>query len=69
MAKRGDPSIAAVYSKAQDNNHAHQGLGGSQRSGDSQRHTLDEFLRQFPSVRRDQAIAALELARGSVMTK
>ena len=25
--------------------------------------TLDEFLRQFPSVRRDQAIAALELAR------
>jgi uncharacterized protein (DUF433 family) len=30
--------------------------------------TLDEFLRQFPSVRRDQAIAALELARDSVMT-
>ena len=25
--------------------------------------TLDEFLRQFPSVRRDQAIAALEVAR------
>ena len=25
--------------------------------------TLDEFLRQFPSVRREQAIAALELAR------
>lgn len=25
--------------------------------------TLDEFLRQFPSVKRDQAIAALELAR------
>ena len=25
--------------------------------------TLDEFLRQFPSVRRDQAIAALDLAR------
>ena len=30
--------------------------------------TLDEFLRQFPSVRRDQAIAALELACASVMT-
>lgn len=30
--------------------------------------TLDEFLRQFPSVRRDQAIAALELARDSVLT-
>lgn len=29
--------------------------------------TLDEFLRQFPSVRRDQAIAALELARDSVL--
>ncbi len=27
--------------------------------------TLDEFLRQFPSVRREQAIAALELARDS----
>jgi uncharacterized protein (DUF433 family) len=25
--------------------------------------TLDEFLRQFASVRREQAIAALELAR------
>ena len=25
--------------------------------------TLDEFLRQFPSVRREQAIAALDLAR------
>ena len=25
--------------------------------------TLDEFLRQFPSVRRKQAIALLELAR------
>ena len=25
--------------------------------------TLDEFLRQFPSVTRDQAQAALELAR------
>lgn len=30
--------------------------------------TLDEFLRQFPSVRREQAIAALELARHSVLT-
>ncbi len=30
--------------------------------------TLDEFLRQFPSVQRDQAIAALELARDSVLT-
>jgi uncharacterized protein (DUF433 family) len=30
--------------------------------------TLDEFLRQFPSVRRDQAIAALALARDSVLT-
>jgi uncharacterized protein (DUF433 family) len=29
--------------------------------------TLDEFLRQFPSVRREQAIAALELARDSVL--
>jgi uncharacterized protein (DUF433 family) len=29
--------------------------------------TLDEFLRQFPSVRRDQAIAALEFARDSVL--
>jgi uncharacterized protein (DUF433 family) len=27
--------------------------------------TLDEFLRQFPSVRRGQAIAALELARAT----
>jgi uncharacterized protein (DUF433 family) len=25
--------------------------------------TLDEFLRQFPSVRREQAIALLELAQ------
>ena len=25
--------------------------------------TLDEFLRQFPSVRREQAVAALDLAR------
>jgi uncharacterized protein (DUF433 family) len=33
-------------------------------AGDS----LDEFLRQFPSVRREQAIAALEIARKSVLT-
>jgi uncharacterized protein (DUF433 family) len=25
--------------------------------------TLDEFLRQFPSVKRDQAVTALEVAR------
>jgi uncharacterized protein (DUF433 family) len=30
--------------------------------------TLDEFLRQFPSVRREQAIGALEQARDSVLT-
>lgn len=30
--------------------------------------TLDEFLRQFPSVQRHQALAALELARESVLT-
>ena len=30
--------------------------------------TLDEFLRQFPSVRREQAIAALEFARESLLT-
>ena len=30
--------------------------------------TLDEFVRQFPSVRRDQAIAALEQARDCVLT-
>jgi uncharacterized protein (DUF433 family) len=29
--------------------------------------TLDEFLRQFPSVRRDQAIAALGLARATLL--
>ena len=29
--------------------------------------TLDEFLRQFPSVRRDQAVAALELARATLL--
>ena len=27
---------------------------------------LDEFLRQFPSVKREQAIAALELARAAI---
>lgn len=31
--------------------------------------TLDEFLRQFPSVTRDQAIAALELARETLLTR
>ena len=30
--------------------------------------TLGEFLRQFPSVRRDQAIAALDLARATLLT-
>jgi uncharacterized protein (DUF433 family) len=30
--------------------------------------TLDEFIRQFPSVTREQAIAALEQARDSVLT-
>ncbi len=29
--------------------------------------TLDEFLHQFPSVRREQALAALELARDSLL--
>ncbi|HYM13753.1 MAG TPA: DUF433 domain-containing protein, partial [Bryobacterales bacterium] len=29
--------------------------------------SLDEFLRQFPSVRRDQAIAALDVARDSLL--
>jgi uncharacterized protein (DUF433 family) len=29
--------------------------------------TLDEFLRQFPSVHREQAVAAIELARESVL--
>jgi len=29
--------------------------------------TVDEFLRQFPSVRREQAIAALDLARDSLL--
>jgi uncharacterized protein (DUF433 family) len=30
--------------------------------------TLDEFLRQFPSVRREQAIEALEFARKTLLT-
>ena len=29
--------------------------------------TLDEFLRQFPSVKREQAVAALDLARDSLL--
>jgi uncharacterized protein (DUF433 family) len=29
--------------------------------------TLDDFLSQFPSVRRDQAIAALDLARAALL--
>jgi uncharacterized protein (DUF433 family) len=31
--------------------------------------TLDEFLRQFPSVRRDQALAALDLARDTLLAR
>lgn len=31
--------------------------------------TLDEFVRQFPSVRREQAIAALELARETLLIR
>jgi uncharacterized protein (DUF433 family) len=31
--------------------------------------TLDEFLTQFPSVRREQAIAALEFARDTVLAR
>jgi uncharacterized protein (DUF433 family) len=31
--------------------------------------TLDEFLRQFPSVDRDQAVSALEMARDSVLDR
>ena len=31
--------------------------------------TLDEFLAQFPSVNREQAIAALDLARNSVLDR
>ena len=30
--------------------------------------TLDEFLRQFPSVNRKQAVAALQLARDALVT-
>ena len=29
--------------------------------------SLDEFLRQFPSVRRDQAVTALEIARAALL--
>jgi uncharacterized protein (DUF433 family) len=29
--------------------------------------TLDEFLRQFPSVKREQAVGALDLARDSLL--
>jgi uncharacterized protein (DUF433 family) len=29
--------------------------------------TLDEFLHQFPSVKREQALGALELARESLL--
>jgi uncharacterized protein (DUF433 family) len=29
--------------------------------------TLAEFLRQFPSVKRDQAVAALDLARATLL--
>jgi uncharacterized protein (DUF433 family) len=31
--------------------------------------TLDEFLRQFPSVDRELAIAALDMARDSVLNR
>jgi uncharacterized protein (DUF433 family) len=30
--------------------------------------TLDEFQRQFPSVRREQAVEALEIARRALLT-
>jgi uncharacterized protein (DUF433 family) len=30
--------------------------------------TLDEFLLQFPSVKREQAVAALEFARDTLLT-
>ena len=30
--------------------------------------TLEEFLHQFPSVKREQAVAALELARDALVT-
>jgi uncharacterized protein (DUF433 family) len=31
--------------------------------------TLDEFLRQFPSVKREQAVAALDMARDSLLNR
>ncbi len=31
--------------------------------------TVDEFLRQFSSVKREQALAALEMARDSVLSR
>ena len=31
--------------------------------------TLNEFLRQFPSVKPEQAIAALEMARDSIISR
>ena len=31
--------------------------------------TLDEFLRQFPSVKREQAVIALEMARDSLLAR
>jgi uncharacterized protein (DUF433 family) len=31
--------------------------------------TLDEFLRQFPSVRRELALVALEVARDSLLDR
>ena len=30
--------------------------------------SIDEFLRQFPSVKREQAVAALDVARDSLLT-
>jgi uncharacterized protein (DUF433 family) len=32
-------------------------------------HPLDEFLEDFPSVSREQAVAALELARDAVLAR
>jgi uncharacterized protein (DUF433 family) len=32
-------------------------------------YTLDEFLDDFPSVRREQAIAALEILRGTLLAE
>jgi uncharacterized protein (DUF433 family) len=40
-----------------------QSLFGYLEGGES----LDEFLRQFPSVRRAQAVAALEIARATLL--